>query len=338
MKSNEIIEKIKRKEIDEDFAELIFERILPLTNSIFIEALYFLKDDERFKTKAEEKLSSLPMEYIEEYFSDKKSIPKIVSYLFFKNKSSLSDKALLSLIRNIATPENVLIEIAKTDKKEIAEALSENEMKLLAFPKVLETLSQNSTLSKEKRFLLLEKIKRIKTEDEELKKEFKKEEIQKSEESEEERIEVKIEDYTEDTEEKKLSLMEIRSLPVGERIKFALFGPREVRRVLLTDPSRVVREAAIESPKISDQEVEAIAKQKNMYEDVIQKITKKKDWVTKYPILLGLIKNPKTPLAFSLKNIVRLHPKDLKDILKSREVPEPLRKRAKALLIEKKLI
>ncbi len=336
MKNDEIIEKIKNRAIDESFAELILERIIPLTNPLYVEALYYLMQDERFKEQAENKINSLPNEFVEEYFAEKKADPLVLKYLFDSRKSFLSEKALLYLVRNLSTPESVLVEIAKIDNSTVLSELAENEMKLLAFQTVLKTLSQNESLSPEKRFKLVETIKRIEAEDEKVKEEVAKE--KEKEEIEEEKIEVSFEGYTEEKEVKHLSHIEIRNLPVGERIKLALFGPKEVRQILLTDPSRVVREAAIESPKISEKEVETIAKQKNMYEDVIQKIAKKKEWISKYPILLGLIKNPKTPLAFSLKNIVRLHPRDLKEILKSKDVPEPLRKRAKALLVEKKMI
>ena len=48
-------------------------------------------------------------------------------------------------------------------------------------------------------------------------------------------------------------------------------------------------------------------------------------WVKNYSILLGLTKNPKTPLAMSLTFVHRLNDRDLRGLSIDRNVPEPLR-------------
>jgi hypothetical protein len=75
----------------------------------------------------------------------------------------------------------------------------------------------------------------------------------------------------------------------------------------------------------------------NVSEDVLRTIGHTRAWVKNYGVLLGLTKNPKTPLALSLTFIHRLNDRDLRGLSIDRNVPEPLRiaARKKIVLAEK---
>jgi hypothetical protein len=53
-----------------------------------------------------------------------------------------------------------------------------------------------------------------------------------------------------------------------------------------------------------------------------------------YKITLGVIKNPKTPIAISMNLLSRVQQKDLTQMAIDRNIPEPLRIAAKKKVLE----
>ncbi len=52
-----------------------------------------------------------------------------------------------------------------------------------------------------------------------------------------------------------------------------------------------------------------------------------------YSVMLGLIKNPKTPVAMTLNLMQRLNERDVKQLSIDRNVPEPLRLAARKKVV-----
>lgn len=200
----------------------------------------------------------------------------------------------------------------------------------------------NPNLSKEKRFRLIEMKRRFILGEEEEGEEKRETDVEEEQEEEEGIYEdyddsvISVElDMEDGIIEQKINLNMIKKMTVGEKIKFALFGNKEVRKILINDPNRLVREAVLQSPKLTDAEIESFAKLKSLADDVIRRITLNKQWTSKYSVALSLIKNPKTPISFSLNYLDKLIVRDLKQIQKDKDIPEPVRKKAK-ILIERK--
>jgi len=110
-----------------------------------------------------------------------------------------------------------------------------------------------------------------------------------------------------------------------ERLKAALKGSREMRAILVRDPNKMISSAVLSSPKLTEQEVEGISRMANVPEEVLRMIGAHRAWMKNYSIVLGLAKNPKTPLAMSLTLMHRLSDRDLNQLSVDRNVPEPLR-------------
>jgi len=108
-----------------------------------------------------------------------------------------------------------------------------------------------------------------------------------------------------------------------------LKGTREMRSALIRDPNKMVATAVLSCPKLSEQEVGSFARMANVSEDILRTIGHTRAWVKNYGVLLGLTKNPKTPLALSLNFLNRLNDRDLRGVSIDRNVPEPLRLAAK---------
>jgi hypothetical protein len=127
----------------------------------------------------------------------------------------------------------------------------------------------------------------------------------------------------------------VQKLKVGEKIHLALRGSREIRSILLRDSSKEVVMTVLENPKITESEIEIIAKQKTTTDEVFRVIGKKREWLRSYPIIHALVTNPKTPISIALQCVPKLRDKDLSALEKNRNVSEAVRAAIKRRLIIK---
>ena len=132
------------------------------------------------------------------------------------------------------------------------------------------------------------------------------------------------EDEDKDTVSQKIAAM---SMP--EKLKAATKGTKEMRSILVRDPNKLICAAVMSSPKLTEQEVEGIARMASVSEDVLRIIGANRAWMKNYKIASGLTRNPKTPLALSLNILHRINDRDLATLAVDRNVPEQLRIAAK---------
>lgn len=128
------------------------------------------------------------------------------------------------------------------------------------------------------------------------------------------------------TEDEKMSLVQrLAAMSVPDKVKAAMKGSREMRGVLVRDPNKLVSLAVLSSPKMTEAEVEAIARMGSVSEDVLRTIAHSRAWTKNYGVVSALVKNAKTPLAMSMNLLNRLSEKDLKGLSTNRNIPETLR-------------
>ena len=84
----------------------------------------------------------------------------------------------------------------------------------------------------------------------------------------------------------------------------------------------------LESPKVSETEVEGYALQKNVLEAVLRAIPLKRKFAKNYSITRNLVYNPRTPLDLSLGLMKNLLVHDLKNLSGNKEVSDTIRKLA----------
>jgi hypothetical protein len=125
-----------------------------------------------------------------------------------------------------------------------------------------------------------------------------------------------------------LSEGQIRLLPVPVRLKLARGAPKSLRQFLVRDNSALVALTTLQANPITDQEVEQYAKMRNIATEVLDFIGKQRQWVGKYPVVLGLVNNPRTPLALALQLVARVAVRDLRLMAKDRNLPEAVRSAA----------
>jgi hypothetical protein len=127
----------------------------------------------------------------------------------------------------------------------------------------------------------------------------------------------------------------VQGLSVFQKIKLARMGNKEARSLLVRDRNKIVATAAIRSPKITDNEVVAFAKARSVCDEVLRAIAANRDWTRNYQVKLGLSTNPKCPQATAIKFLNYLQERDLRVIMKSRDVPTAVATHARRILAKK---
>jgi hypothetical protein len=141
------------------------------------------------------------------------------------------------------------------------------------------------------------------------------------------------EDFGEEDEDRTTATQKLAKMGFSERLKAAVRGSREMRALLIRDPNKMIAAAVLSSPKLSEPEVEAFAKMASISDEILRIIGSNRAWTKNYNVILGLTKNPKTPLALSLNFMPRLSSRDLQMLSVDRNVPEPLRVAARKRVV-----
>lgn len=136
-------------------------------------------------------------------------------------------------------------------------------------------------------------------------------------------------------EQRGSALQKISRLDIKGRIQLAMKGSKEERSLLIRDGTKIVALAVLESPKISDGEVEKFAGQKNVLEAVLRGIPMKRRFAKNYAIVRALVFNPRTPLDLSLGLMKNILVGDLRNLSSNKEVSDTVRKLATKMFKQK---
>lgn len=120
-------------------------------------------------------------------------------------------------------------------------------------------------------------------------------------------------------------LQQISRMNVSQRVQFAIKGGSEARRTLIRDSNKVVQRAVLQSPRLTDQEVEAFASMTSLTDEILRLIATNRNFRKNYTVVRNLMNNPKTPLDVSLHMLPMLNAMDLKKLTMNKNIPETLR-------------
>jgi len=112
-------------------------------------------------------------------------------------------------------------------------------------------------------------------------------------------------------------------------------GNKEARGLLVRDRNKIVAMAAVTSPKITDNELFSIAQSRNVCDEVYRVIAMSRDWTRNYQVKQALASNPKCPQAMAMKFVNYLQDKDLRTLMRSRDVPRVISTHARRILTKK---
>jgi hypothetical protein len=127
----------------------------------------------------------------------------------------------------------------------------------------------------------------------------------------------------------------IQAMNVGERLKLALKGNRDARSILIHDANRLVQRFVLQNPRITEDELISVAKNRNAERELLEIIAKKREWTANYQVRLALVTNPKTPMGLAIRFVTTLAARDLRLLAKSKNVPSAVNGLAKRLVIER---
>lgn len=127
-----------------------------------------------------------------------------------------------------------------------------------------------------------------------------------------------------------------QTMGIAEKIKTALTGDKEWRKILIKDSNKLVSSGVLKNPRITESEVLTVLKSGVQNDEIMRLICANKEWVKNYQIRKALIENPKTPLASALRFLGTMNEKDVAGYAKSRNISSVLATQAKRMLLNKK--
>ncbi len=313
---NPLVRRIVENNANKEMLDWLLEKQLAFTEEENLESLVFILKDEDLKSRALDLLKSIPGFVKENYVKKKESNHRVVYYLLLEALEFHNTNLISKIIQNQALPFTFLSKIAEEGNTFDLEILLENQIKLIAYPEIMDLMEKNpkinnfirGRINEIREFYLnteksedipenelVEEVKAIISKDKEL---------------------LKIE-----IEKNALTILQkINTISISEKIKLALLGTKVERMILVRDPNKMVSNAVIESPKISQEEILLLIKNRSVPGEIIGKIAKNREYTKNYSILVGLVQNPKTPIANAISFIKKLHIKDLQLIIRDKEV------------------
>lgn len=137
-------------------------------------------------------------------------------------------------------------------------------------------------------------------------------------------------------EGKRLTLVQrMMKMSVSQKIKLATLGNKEARVLLLRDSNKLVAMAAVQSPRMTDGEVLAIANSRTAHEDVLRCVYNSREWTKGYQIKMALVKNPKVPLPTAMRFLPLLRDADIRELARNKNVPGGVQNQARVMVAKK---
>jgi hypothetical protein len=134
-----------------------------------------------------------------------------------------------------------------------------------------------------------------------------------------------------DPSKRQTLLQRLANMNVAQRVQFAIKGGSEARRTLIRDTNKVVQRAVLQSPRLTDQEVEQFASMSTLTDEILRLIANNRVFRKNYTVVKNLLNNAKTPLDVSLHMLPLLNAIDLKRLTTNKNIPETLRSTAQKL-------
>ena len=338
-----------------DIVVTIARGFLPLAQEDLIAVLLYLVDtgDEEISGSARSTLAvDVPLRALFEFASSESIDPAHLQRLLRHGADGL---VLEALIRNRGVSDEAIAELARNAEPAVQEVIVINQARIIRAPQILDALLENPRLAGDARRRALE------TKEEFFEKKARllemEEEAARLAAEEPEVVDLPLDpiadlleraaamdDKTppapladaERTDPKKAALWaRINFMSVSEKVKLAFSGDRTARMLLIRERNKLICSAVMRNPRMSEQEAEGIATMRNVDEEVLRLLGNRRDWMSKYPILLALCRNPKTPVGVVLPLINRLTLRDLKGLAGDRGVQQVVREMARKAYLQR---
>ncbi len=346
-------EKYVRKDAPVEVRRLAARGALPLQPIELATVLFVLANDgdAEVKTTAGESLAKLP-DAIARTVLGGNTHPAVLSWLAHAYKDDAARMETLAL--NAAADDATLTFLATLPHRRVIDIVANNQTRLLRCPAIVDALGENpltgrATIDRILSFLGLERPAAEVAEDGEAPSDLQPEEVtddaalaalrailgDDAGEFAKELLEDRPEGEELDAAAQGNLFALVQKMSVMQKVKLARLGNKEARGLLVRDRNKIVATAAIRSPRMSDTEVVAFAKSRNLSDEVLRIISCNREWTRNYNVKLALVTNPKCPMAASVKFLNFLQERDLRGLVKSKDVPSVIAIHARRMLEKK---
>lgn len=216
-----------------------------------------------------------------------------------------------ALAQNPSCPIEILRPTIRYLSTSAIQELFEDLDRLSTYPTLVVALIASEAISADQRFMLLE--------------------LQRAEPEPAEAFLEALEEAEPDKTKRETLLQKLSRLRVVERVQLALKGGRGERLLLIRDPCKVVQRAVLQSPQLSEQEVESFANMASLTDETLRLIANNRKYRKNYTILRALMFNPKTPLEVTLHLLPHMRPQEVKFLTTNKNVADTLRTAAMRL-------
>jgi hypothetical protein len=322
---------------DREVQMLVAQGLFPLPPQelVMIQLALIGREDEELASAARESLENLDPKIAASVVAETTDAD-LMSYL-----GRVFDHPVVieAVVRNRDVPAEVLATIAPRLEPELQEILLLRQDVIVEAPGILDRLEENPELSAYAERRIFEYREHLVRAEEEPVAEQAPAEIadEEPDEATPEEVEVAIAEAMqqpvdgEKDEVTGLSEAQIRSLPVPVRMKLARGAPRSLRAILVKDKSSMVALAVINGNALTESEIELIASNRSVAEEVLTSIAHNRQWNRKYNIAHALIRNPRTNVGMAVRMVSRLSIRDLRNLSRDRNVSEAVRNTAARL-------
>lgn len=341
---NPIVQAIRSGKAPEHVRAAAARGALPIPRGTLVQIFVQLLHDETeaIRGDAQKSLDQLGTEEIQEALRDEECPADVLVY--FSKQAARNAALAMCIAFHPSAPVPALTVLAALGSNPVIELVLTNEELLLRKPGLLEKMMLNPALGQSQRGRLLELLSRASKLAEEA---AANDEATAPEEEEDlaelaELLDVDVGELLSASEilgGEELEKSEdpsirdayqlILTLNAGQKAIMAMKGGREERLILVRDTNKCVAMGVLKNPRITDTEIESIAKMRNVSDEVLRALGTKREWVKSYPVIHALVNNPRTPQAVSVNFVSRLNSRDLNLLFRSREVPELLRRMAR---------
>ncbi len=315
--------------------------LAPIVPAEMLQILVMLCNDKDASVsgQARETLAGWSEEEITRQLSDSACAPCILEHFAVTRSSDVIREAIIG---NRATPPGAIARLAQVVPARLLELMLDNRVRLLQSPEILQNLKLNPSATPE----ILRQVLEIEQEFFSGKHQSyavgsagrAAETVEAPAAPEEEILpeDLILEGLPVDANARDSALSDrLRKMTVPQKVRLALVGPREARAVLVRDTNRLVSLSVLQSPKLSDSEIESYASMRNVSDDVLRQIGSSRELTKTYAVAHALVKNPKTPPMIAQRMLTRLTTRDLSLLIRDRGIPEIVRRSAQQMLSQR---
>jgi hypothetical protein len=282
---------------------------LPAADRAEILAVLALDPDEMISERAKEAILSLPIEYFLEALQRQQALVPLFD--FAARNLAVKPAVCDALIDNKACDGDHLAPAAKHFSTSHVQALMDDLERVSESPALTVALAQTTSVTADQKHLLQELLSDANVD--------------------EAALAEAIADAEPDAAKRTTLLQRLAKMNVAQRVQFAIKGGSEARRTLIRDTNKVVQRAVLQSPRLTDQEVEGFAAMSTLTDEILRLIANNRVFRKNYTVVRNLLNNAKTPLDVSMHMLPLLNTQDLKRLTTNKNIPETLRTTAHKL-------